>query len=442
MARCRTSSLARTSRRGFFVFKIAGAAADEGLSLEEVEHLSRRANAAVRSMGVALSPCSLPQTRRANFSIGADEMEVGMGIHGEPGVERTALETADAVAERLAGPVLDELALTAGDAVAVLVNGLGSTSQMELLILHRRVRQLLDARGCRIHASWVGEYVTSLEMAGASVSILKLDADLQRLLDRPCLTPALRVGEVPQTPAETRRRNPLPLGSQIAVRTDGSEPREGGGRVDPACFRRMLLAARDAMAAHEEELGRLDGAIGDGDHGVTMRTGWDAAAAAIGPLDDPTITELCEAVAEAFLGAVGASAGPLYASGFREAGRVVAHRRDLDGPSLATWIAGVADGIERRGEAKLGDKTMLDAWRPAAEAARRSDRDEAECLQAAARAAERGAASTTDMRAAKGRAAKLGERVLGHPDPGAMSAAILIRAMASVDLARDKASIT
>ena len=185
----------REERRGvagdFFVFKCAGAAADLGEPLEQVEALARLANEKCRSMGVALGACSLPQTGTPNFEIGPEDMEIGMGIHGEPGMRRVPLASADAVVDILMEPILAELELHNGDSVAVLVNGLGATTQLELFVLFRRVHNILQNKGIHIHARWVGEYATSLEMAGASVTILKLDDTLTRLLDHPCRTPAV-----------------------------------------------------------------------------------------------------------------------------------------------------------------------------------------------------------------------------------------------------------
>lgn len=419
---------------GFFVFKCAGAAADLGLPLQEVERLARHANASVRSMGVALSPCSLPQTRRFNFEIPPGEMEVGMGIHGEPGVARIALETADQVTDRLMEPLLEELELEQGDAVALLINGLGSTSLMELLILHRRAKALLDDRGVVVRRSWTGEYVTALEMAGASITLLKLDAELESLLAHPCRTPALVVGEptsLPISAAPSGRAQATT--NEIAASIAQEGPLEEGGEVTPAVFRAMMAACGTAAIAARDELSMLDGATGDGDHGVTMEAGWRAVARALAALPpDTSIRRCCLAAADAFLDAVGASAGPLYATAFARAGEAVAHRRDLDAAAMVVWIEAMTAGMRDRGGAEEGDKTMLDAWIPAARAARSeletggSLRD---CLKAAAEAAAKGRDATATMRARRGRAAKLGARSLGHLDPGAASATILIVAL-------------
>ncbi|MER8384534.1 dihydroxyacetone kinase subunit DhaK [Mesorhizobium sp. M0166] len=188
----------RQKRRGvagnFFIFKAVGAACDRMLSFDECERIARKANDQTFTMGVALSPCSLPQTRRPNFEIGPDEMEIGMGIHGEPGTARGKLKTADEITDEMLDKILDEMAPTRGDKVAVLVNSLGSTPLMELYIMNRRVKQRLDDIGVSVHATWVGNYCTSLEMAGASVTLMHLDGELQEMLDHPCDCAMFRAG--------------------------------------------------------------------------------------------------------------------------------------------------------------------------------------------------------------------------------------------------------
>ncbi|RUV04598.1 dihydroxyacetone kinase subunit DhaK [Mesorhizobium sp. M6A.T.Cr.TU.017.01.1.1] len=188
----------RHKRRGvagnFFIFKAAGAACDRMLSFDECERIARKANDHTFTMGVALSPCSLPQTRRPNFEIGPDEMEIGMGIHGEPGIARGKLKTADEITDEMLDKIVDEMAPARGDKVAVLVNSLGSTPLMELYIMNRRVKRRLDDIGVSVHATWVGNYCTSLEMAGASVTLMHLDDELQTMLDHPCDCAMFRAG--------------------------------------------------------------------------------------------------------------------------------------------------------------------------------------------------------------------------------------------------------
>ncbi len=183
-------------RRGvagiFFAYKIAGAAAEAGMGLTEVQRLAEKTCARMRSMGVALSSCTVPAAGRPTFSIGEGEMEIGMGIHGEPGVQRGPLKPADEIADDLLERILAELPLPSGEGVAVLVNGLGATPKEELYILYRRVHDVLAERGVRIHRPYVGEYATSLEMAGASITVLHLDEELNRLLDAPAASPFFR----------------------------------------------------------------------------------------------------------------------------------------------------------------------------------------------------------------------------------------------------------
>lgn len=180
-------------RRGvagiFFVYKAAGAAAAEGLSLDEVTRLADKARLRTRTMGVALSSCVVPEIGHATFSIGEDEMEIGMGIHGEPGISRKKLAPADRVIDEMMERIFAEQDYKRGDDVAVLVNGLGGTPMEELYILFRRVSQLLEERGVTARHVWVGEFATSMEMAGASVSILHLDEELDRLVAAPANTP-------------------------------------------------------------------------------------------------------------------------------------------------------------------------------------------------------------------------------------------------------------
>lgn len=172
-----------------FAFKVAGARADLGGSLDQVEATALKALDNIRTMGVALSPCTVPAAGRPTFTIGEDEMEIGMGIHGEPGVKRERLQTADEIAGRMTRAILDDMPLAAGDRVAVMVNSLGATPPEELYILYRKAHDILADRGVQIHRAYVGEYATSMEMAGASLTLFKLDDELTALLDHPARSP-------------------------------------------------------------------------------------------------------------------------------------------------------------------------------------------------------------------------------------------------------------
>jgi dihydroxyacetone kinase-like protein len=191
-------SLYTAGRRGVagtvLVEKIAGAAAERGDDLDAVAEIATRVNANVRSMGVALTPCVVPHAGEPSFELAENEIEIGIGIHGEPGRERIHLEPADQIVDRLLGPILDDLPFAEGDRMILLVNGMGGTPQVELYILFRRVAEVFAERGIVLAANLVGNFVTSLEMQGASLTVLKLDAELEELWNAPVQTAALRWG--------------------------------------------------------------------------------------------------------------------------------------------------------------------------------------------------------------------------------------------------------
>ncbi|BCU81950.1 dihydroxyacetone kinase subunit DhaK [Polycladomyces abyssicola] len=181
-----------TGRRGIagtvFVHKIAGALAEKGASLEEVEQVANKVIQHVRSMGVAFTPCTVPAAGKPSFEIGETEMEIGIGIHGEPGTHRTAMASADEIADILLSRILDDMKLSPGDQVAVMINGLGGTPLMELYILNKKVSQILKNKDISVYNTYVGEYMTAIEMAGCSITLLKLDDQLIELLEAPADT--------------------------------------------------------------------------------------------------------------------------------------------------------------------------------------------------------------------------------------------------------------
>lgn len=180
-------------RRGvaglFYGYKIAGAKADKGADLDEVVEVTEKAMANTRTMGVALSPCTIPNVGKPTFEIDDDEMEIGMGIHGEPGIDRGKLKTADEITEELLSRILEDGPYEAGDEVSVLVNGLGATPKEELYIVYRKIAEILEENEIKSHRNFVGEYATSMEMAGMSVTVMKLDDELKELLDAPAYSP-------------------------------------------------------------------------------------------------------------------------------------------------------------------------------------------------------------------------------------------------------------
>ena len=172
-----------------FAFKCAGAAADKGGSIDEVVAAAEKALANTRTMGVALSPCTVPMAGKPTFTIGEDEMEIGMGIHGEPGMKREKLQSANEITYRMVQAILEDLKPNMSDRLAVMVNGLGATPPEELYIIYRAAHQLLERQGLKIYRAYVGEYATSMEMAGASITLMRVDDELAELLDHPAHTP-------------------------------------------------------------------------------------------------------------------------------------------------------------------------------------------------------------------------------------------------------------
>jgi phosphoenolpyruvate---glycerone phosphotransferase subunit DhaK len=191
-------SLYTAGRRGVggtvLAEKIAGAAAEEGQDLGTVTALCQRVQENVRSMGMALTSCTVPAAGKPTFEIGDDEMEIGVGIHGEPGRERRKLASADEITQALMTPILDDLPFSSGDRVLAFVNGMGGTPLIELYVIYNKVAQLCAERGLKIERNLIGSYITSLEMAGTSITLLRLDDEFTRFWDAPVRTPALRWG--------------------------------------------------------------------------------------------------------------------------------------------------------------------------------------------------------------------------------------------------------
>lgn len=412
-------------RRGIagtvLVHKIAGAAAEAGRPLGEVARLARAAADEVSTMGVGLGACTVPAAGKPGFELGPDEMELGLGIHGEKGVERGPMLTADAVADRILDTVLADRRLPKGERVALLVNGLGGTPPMELAVVARRALARLREEGLTVERAWAGNLMTALEMPGCSISVLRLDDERIALIDAPTSAPAWPgTGRIRPSRAVVR----VP---QTAVSPDATPP----GPFAPA-----LKAAAEAVAsALEHAEGRLtdlDSRAGDGDLGASMARG-AAAIRALQPSAWATPETALTATADALRRAIAGSSGPFYAAALMRAGRMLA---DKPAPAPADWTEAFAAAVASIGEiggARPGDRTMLDALAPALEAwksAIAAGRPASAALRAAADAAEAGAAATAAMEPRLGRASYLGKRAVGTPDGGAVAVAIWMRALA------------
>lgn len=424
-------------RRGiagdFVVFKIAGAAAERGDGLDEVERLARLANHRTRTLGVAFAGCRFPGAEEPLFTVPEGMMSIGLGIHGEPGIRDVPATSADELARILLDELLDDVPDDRGDRAVVLVNGLGSVKYEELFLLFRAVAERLDAEGVGIVQPECGELVTSLDMAGASVTLLWLTPELEELWAAPADTPAYRKGSVATPDGTTRRTVTAPLRD-----ARGSAP----GSPAPAADPRSQDAARRAVAIlgaiqatihdNADELGRIDAIAGDGDHGVGMRHGVDAATATAAESVGLGLAAQLDLAAEAWSERAGGTSGALWAAAIRAAGRV------LDDPEPSTTTLARAaraglDAIVGLGKAELGDKTMVDAIVPYLETLERGLADgssAADALEGAAHAAHDAAQATSSLRPRRGRARPLAEKSLGHPDAGAVSFALVVAAIA------------
>ncbi|GAA0326551.1 dihydroxyacetone kinase family protein [Actinoallomurus spadix] len=425
-------------RRGiagdFVVFKVAGAAAEEGYDLDSVERVARHANDRTRTLGVAFAGCTMPGADAPLFTVPPGRMGVGLGIHGEPGVGEDALPRAADLAQRLVSGVLAEKPAGSGNRVTALLNGLGTTKYEELFVVWRSVAGLLADQGLEIVAPEVGELVTSLDMAGCSLTLVFLDDELERLWLAPADTPAYRKGRVDVASAASARRTTTSDESTTTVIRPGSEESHACARTIVSA----LDAMASAMAQAEDELGRIDAVAGDGDHGRGMVKGTSAAvAAARDALNAGSGAQsVLEAAGDAWAGKAGGTSGVLWGAILRGIGERLGD--DGEAPSASDVADAVQTGLlmlQRLGKAQLGDKTMVDAFAPFTETL-------VECVRSgtglpaawleATRVCETAAQATADLRPRVGRARPLAELSIGTPDAGATSFALCAHAVADV----------
>ncbi|KKX99331.1 dihydroxyacetone kinase family protein [Microbacterium sp. Ag1] len=401
------------SRRGVaglvLVYKVAGAMADRGASLAEVERVTRKAADSTRTMGVGLSPTVLPAAGEETFTLDEGEMEIGVGIHGERGSHRGPLETADAITDRFLVEIGTELDLSEGRRVAVLVNGLGSTPLEELYVIYRRVHHTLADAGVTIGYRLIGEYVTSLEMAGASLSIMQLDDELEELLHDPAGSPFFRQGTVPVGEAFT-------AGAAVDEDAVAVEATVVGSRSD---LRDLLLTVLRRMERHREELRALDAALGDGDLGVTVAVGSAAVADMLQQLpDDLDARSVLRASGDAFAAANPSTFAALIGNGLLAAAEQTPVGAHLDRAGLIDVVRTAAAKIGAQGGAVPGDKTVIDVLLPIAEAL-----EAGADAGAASKAALAAVTESTGWQSRRGRAGWQQERSVGHADPGSVAVA-------------------
>ncbi|WP_336250878.1 dihydroxyacetone kinase subunit DhaL [Stomatohabitans albus] len=412
------------------VFKCASAAAEAGYNLDEVVRVAAKANTVTRSMGLGLDGCTLPGAPDALFHVPDGKMGVGLGIHGEPGISEEPLPSAREVADLLVDRCLAEAPATHSGRIAVILNGLGATKYEELFVVWGQVAKRLRDAGYTIVDPDVGELVTSLDMAGLSLTIAWLDDELEQFWRAPANTPAYRKGGIDL--AGNRREVQATHTASSAVSKGSTAAQELANKAVEA-----LDAIARTMRAHERELADLDTVAGDGDHGRGMVKGSTFALEAAQAARDhgAGIGGVMAAAGDAFGSRAGGTSGALWGAGLTAFGQVFDDQADSFDPSLAvTAIRAMRDAIQYRGGASLGDKTMLDALSPFVDAltAALPDKGLVTAWTDAATIATQAAESTAALRPKRGRARPLAERSLGHADPGATSMALALTAIASI----------
>ncbi|WP_193048380.1 D-erythrulose 4-kinase [Mycolicibacterium baixiangningiae] len=425
-------------RRGiagdFTVFKCASAAAEEGLDMAGVLRVAEASNAATRTLGVAFDGCTLPGADHPLFTVPEGQMGVGLGIHGEPGVAEESMPTAADLAATLVNGVLDDRpAATESTRIAVILNGLGRTKYEELFVVWGEVARLLRERGHDIVEPEVGELVTSLDMAGCSLTVMWLDDELERYWRAPADTPAYRKGVAAVQDSGERRTQADARAAAVAPIIDKESDEDGrtGGRTVAAMFEALATTLAEA----EDELGRIDAVAGDGDHGRGMVKGSAAARAAAAEAVENGAGQgsVLTAAGREWAAKAGGTSGVLWGAMLNAIGTRLG---DTGRPDSETVAAGMRDGYDalvRLGGAAPGDKTMLDALLPFVEELERRVADGERWEQAWATAAETAhtaARATAELRPRVGRARPLAERSIGTPDAGATSLAMCARTVA------------
>jgi len=424
-------------RRGiagdFVVFKVAGAAAEAGYDLDEVERVARRANDRTRTMGVGLDGCTMPGAVDALFHVPAGKMGVGLGIHGEPGIAEEDLPHAADLARLLLDKVLVEEPADSNKRVGTILNGLGATKYEELFVVWKTVSALLRERGYTVVDPEVGELVTSLDMAGISLTLVYLDDELEKFWKAPADTPAYKKGSALAS-SDAKARSSVVEQDAVAAVVGGSAESQRLAGVAFAALQAMAEAIKEA----EPELGRIDAIAGDGDHGRGMVKGVTFALvdARLALEAGGGVASVLGAAGDAWAAKAGGTSGVLWGSALRSLGD---HLGDdlpqVDAVDVAAAVRAGADTMQRLGKAKIGDKTMLDALLPfldELEVRAAGGEDLASAWTAAAQTATAAAEATTLLRPMVGRARPLAERSVGTPDPGAVSMAMCLRVIAKV----------
>jgi len=428
-----------TDRRGIagdvFVIKIAGAACDAGLEFDEVIRVAEKARDYINTIGVATSPGTLPGNDKPTFELADDEVEFGMGLHGEPGIERTKMKPANELVDRMYSELKKEMGLGGGDEVAVLVNGLGSTPLLELNIVYYELNKRLMADRLKVHDAEIKVYCTCMEMGGFSITILKLDEELKKYLDAPCYSPYYAKGELTNT-AYQNDEVEEEAGPEFDV--NDTEPagivRSKAGELTELHAedaRNMLLYIADKVIANKAYLTEIDSVIGDGDHGIGMAGGMQKVKKRLSSMaGEENAYAVFEAAGKAMLMSMGGASGVIFGSLYLAGAESMAPKNILTAADLAGMERKSLKAIQERGKADIGDKTMVDALAPAAAALEENqDKSLLEMLRASEEAARQGMEASKNYIAKFGRAKSLLDRAIGHQDAGATSVWLIFQGM-------------
>lgn len=456
-------SLYTVGRRGVagtvLVHKIAGAKAEQGASLIEVKKVAQKVIDNVRSFGFAFTSCTVPAAGSPTFQIGPDEMEFGVGIHGEPGRKREKIQTAPELAKRIVPDLIEDLKLKKGEVIALLINGFGATPLQELYLLNNFVTNELDAQGIIIHKTMVGNYMTSIDMAGASITLLRLDAELKSLLDYPVATPALTWGASVSSRAKACEEAidalskvlgtvPIVENKAKVVIKEEAEKKEKTYQVEgkpvikdvinTAGMTVLVDKMADIIIANEVAFCEAD-RNGDGDFGMSVAKGFKQLKKDWATRKKGNIGEFLISASEIIMEYCGGASGPLWGSAFRYAGKAVGNEKEIGVKELADILQAAVVGIQETGKrsfgrgAVVGDKTLIDALAPAADsltASAKSGDKLIVAIEKAAKAAVQGAENTKTFAANLGRAGTVGERSIGFPDAGAFGVGVIFSDLA------------
>ena len=417
---------------GLAVLKVASAAAEAGLPIDEVLRILKKTNDRTRTFGVAFSGCTLPGSENPLFVVPKGKMAVGLGVHGEPGIFELDLGTADSVAKLLVDKLLEDVPSNPGKRAIVLLNGLGAAKYEELFVTFECVANRFKAAGIELVDGEVGEFVTSLDMGGLSLTVVWVDEDIEKYWFVPCDSPAFRKTKIVDEPLDSSVKfntEPEPL----KVNKKGSD----SSRVAAAYIAKALDQIKDVIAENESMLGDLDAVAGDGDHGAGMTRGSKAAAEAAKWLVNQGAgaqTTLAGAGARWSEQAGGAS-GALWGAALIAAGNALGDDKNLDDKSFANAVSSFVKSIQNLGGANIGDKTMVDAQVPFADVFESSISQGSQFVDAwnrAAVAASSAAKATADLIPKMGRARVLGEKSVGFQDPGATSFSLIVSTISSM----------